>query len=67
MSGVYGLYADGEAAQRAVNALRSAGVDEANIEVISAEPMESPFALVMMLPSAWYGKRVWPTRVTTSG
>lgn len=40
MSGVYGLYADGEAAQRAVNALRSAGVDELNIEVMSSEPME---------------------------
>jgi hypothetical protein len=40
MSGVYGLYADGEAAQRAVNALQSAGVDGRDIDVMSAEPME---------------------------
>ena len=40
MSGVYALYADGDAAQRAVNALRSAGVDERDIEIMSSEPME---------------------------
>ncbi len=40
MSGIYGLYADGHAAQRAVNALRSAGVADADIEVASGEPME---------------------------
>jgi hypothetical protein len=40
MSAIYGLYADGDAAQRAVNALRSAGVADADITVISAEPME---------------------------
>jgi hypothetical protein len=37
---VYALYANGDAAQRAVNALRSAGVPDAAIEVISSEPME---------------------------
>ncbi|HEX4567121.1 MAG TPA: quinol:electron acceptor oxidoreductase subunit ActD, partial [Vicinamibacterales bacterium] len=40
MSAIYGLYADGDSAQRAVNALRSAGVADADITVISAEPME---------------------------
>jgi hypothetical protein len=40
VSAVYGLYDDGHAAQRAVNALRSVGVDDRNIEVMSSEPME---------------------------
>jgi hypothetical protein len=40
MNGVYGLYADGDQAQRAVNALRMAGVADDDITVISAEPME---------------------------
>jgi hypothetical protein len=40
VSAVYGLYNDGHAAQRAVNALRSAGVDDRDIEVMSSEPME---------------------------
>lgn len=37
---VYALYSDGNRAQEAVNALRSAGVSDADITVISAEPME---------------------------
>ena len=40
MSAIYGLYPDGDRAQRAVNALRTAGVADADITVISAEPME---------------------------
>jgi Protein of unknown function (DUF3341) len=38
---MYGLYADGYAAQRAVNALRAAGVPDSAITVISPEPLES--------------------------
>jgi hypothetical protein len=37
---VYALYADGHAAQRAVNALRSAGVADQDITVITSEPLE---------------------------
>jgi ActD protein len=40
MSGLYALYADGDAAERAVNSLRAAGVSDADITVITAEPME---------------------------
>ena len=36
----YGLYSDPDSAQRAVDALRSAGVDEPAITVISSEPFE---------------------------
>jgi hypothetical protein len=36
----YGLYSDPESAQRAVDALRSAGVNEPAITVISSEPFE---------------------------
>ena len=37
---VYALYADADAAQRAVNGLRAAGVAERDITVMSAEPIE---------------------------
>jgi hypothetical protein len=37
---VYGLYVDPETAQRAVEGLRSAGVAEADIVVMSSEPFE---------------------------
>ena len=40
MKAVYGLYPDGESAQRAVNGLRAAGVADSGITVISGEPME---------------------------
>lgn len=40
MSAVYALCANGDSAERAVNALRSAGVTDRDITVISAEPME---------------------------
>jgi hypothetical protein len=75
MSGVYGLYADGEAAQRAVNALRSAGVDERKIEVMSSEPMEHfEFGQMNRATRIWYIASVgglvgllfsaWLTRMT---
>jgi hypothetical protein len=41
MTAMYGLYADPWAAQRACTALRRAGVPEADITVISAEPFEA--------------------------
>ena len=40
MSGIYGLYADPDLAQRAVNNLRDAGVADTDITVISSEPFE---------------------------
>lgn len=40
MKAVYALYATGDAAQRAVNSLRSAGYDDHDITVISGAPME---------------------------
>ena len=40
MKAVYGLYADPSVAQEAVNNLRSAGVADADITVISSEPFE---------------------------
>jgi MFS family permease len=40
MSAVYGLYPTADAAQRAVNNLRAAGVAEAQITIISSEPFE---------------------------
>ena len=40
MKAVYGLYADGNAAQQAVNRLRAAGLGDAQITILSAQPME---------------------------
>ena len=40
MKAVYGLYADPDAAQRAVDHLRTAGIANADIIVISSEPFE---------------------------
>jgi molybdopterin-containing oxidoreductase family membrane subunit len=37
---VYALYADPEDAQRAVNALRTAGIAERDITIVSGEPIE---------------------------
>ncbi len=37
---VYGLYADGHAAQQAVNRLRAAGLTDQQITILSAQPME---------------------------
>ena len=41
MSALYALYDDGDAAQRAVNGLRTAGVSDEAITVISDQPMEA--------------------------
>jgi hypothetical protein len=40
VSAIYGLYADPNVAQQAVNNLRAAGVADADITVISSEPFE---------------------------
>lgn len=40
MKALYALYDDGQAAQRAVNGLRAAGLPDSQITVITAEPME---------------------------
>jgi hypothetical protein len=40
MKAVYALYPDGQSAQQAVNGLRTAGIADRNITVISSEPME---------------------------
>lgn len=40
MKAVYGLYADGNAAQQAVNRLRAAGLGDAQITILSPQPME---------------------------
>ena len=40
MTAIYGLYADPNLAQQAVNNLRAAGVADADITVISSEPFE---------------------------
>ena len=40
MRALYALYADGHAAQRAVDGLRAAGLNDGEITVMSAQPME---------------------------
>jgi hypothetical protein len=40
MKAVYGLYPDGHAAQQAVNRLRTAGIADRDITVLSAQPLE---------------------------
>jgi hypothetical protein len=40
MSAVYGLYSDPAGAQRAVNGLHAAGIDDASITILSGEPFE---------------------------
>lgn len=40
MKSLYGLYADGHAAQQAVNRLRAAGLADRQITILSAQPME---------------------------
>jgi hypothetical protein len=55
MSVVYALYPDGDAAQRAINALRSAGVSDEDITVVSAEPMEHyEFGEMHRITRMWY-------------
>ena len=52
MSAVYGLYPDGQSAQQAVNRLRSAGIIERDITVLSAYPMEE-FEFGQMDKATW--------------
>jgi ActD protein/heat induced stress protein YflT len=40
VNAVYGLYADADGAQRAVDRLRAAGVPERDITIVSSEPIE---------------------------
>jgi hypothetical protein len=40
MKAVYGLYPDGHAAQQAVNRLRAAGLQDRQITILTAQPME---------------------------
>jgi hypothetical protein len=55
MNGIYALYPDGSRAQRAVDALRGAGVRDADITVISAEPMEHyEFGELHRATRMWY-------------
>ena len=55
MNAVFALYANGDAAGRAVNALRSAGVADADITVISSEPLEHyEFGQINRATWIWY-------------
>ncbi len=55
MSATYALFPDGDGAQRAVNALRSAGLGDADITVLSAEPMEHyEFGEMNRTTRIWY-------------
>ncbi len=55
MSAVYALYDGGDAAQRAVDALRASGVDDGDIAVLSAEPMEDyEFGGIGRRSRLWY-------------
>lgn len=55
MSTVYALYSNGAAAQRAVDALRAAGLPDGDITIISAEPMEEyEFAGIDHTTRLWY-------------
>jgi hypothetical protein len=55
MSVLYALYDDGDAAQLAVDALRAGGVNDDEITVISAEPMEDyEFGLMNRHSRLWY-------------
>jgi hypothetical protein len=55
VSAVYALYADPQAAQRAVNGLYAAGIAEDEVVVISSEPFEGqPFAHRDSATWLWY-------------
>jgi ActD protein len=60
MTAVYGLYDDGYAAQRAVNGLRAAGIDDAEITVITAQPMEE-------FEFSHIGRDTWIWYIATAG
>ena len=55
MKAVYGLYGDGQAAQQAVNRLRSAGLADREITILSAQPMEDfEFGHIDKRSSLWW-------------
>src|SRR3954469_13150362 len=55
MSAVYALYADPDAAQRAVNGLYAAGIAENDVVVMSGEPFEAkPFSHRDSATWLWY-------------
>lgn len=55
MSAIYALYDSGDAAQRAVNSLRNAGVADSAITVISDQPMEAyEFGEMNRATRIWY-------------
>ena len=60
MRAVYGLYDDGDAAQRAVNGLRASGIDDADITVITAQPMEE-------FEFSHIGRGTWMWYIATAG
>ena len=60
MRAVYALYEDGHAAQRAVNGLRAAGVEAAEITVITAQPMEE-------FEFSHFGRETWIWHIATGG
>lgn len=52
---IYGLYADGHAAQQAVNRLRAAGLADRQITILSAQPMEDfEFGHIDRRSSLWW-------------
>src|SRR5881394_3338136 len=78
MSAIYALFDSGDAAQRAVNSLRNAGVADSAITVISDQPMEAyEFGEMNRATRIWYiasgGGLVglvfatWLTRMTELG
>jgi hypothetical protein len=55
MSAIYALYDTGDAAQRAVNGLRNAGIADSAITVISDQPMEAyEFGEMNRATRIWY-------------
>jgi hypothetical protein len=60
MKALYALYEDGHAAQRAVNGLRAAGIEDADITVISAQPMEE-------FEFSHIGRETWIWYIATGG
>ena len=55
MSAIYALFDSGDAAQRAVNSLRNAGVADSAITVISDQPMEAyEFGEMNRATRIWY-------------
>lgn len=60
MRAIYGLYDDGYTAQRAVNGLRAAGIDDDDITVITGQPMEE-------FEFSHIGRETWIWYIATGG